>query len=193
MSLNPRSTSSISTQSAKRRTKKIQETRIKREEPLSTSELPELVSRPSNSRLTELFKDYKFRLEWDNDVAYHIATNVISLRKFRGLSQTAVAKKMGTSQAAIARIESAEENITVSTFRRLIDALNGRLWIAIHPAESVPGSGDWVRVEGDALLTQADQSLGAEGCCSQKHWSANRTTIDRFRKITGEHSNRAIN
>lgn len=155
MSLNLRNASSISTPSVKKKTRKIQGTRPKREQPLSASHQPELVSRPSNSRLSELFKDREFRLKWDNDVAYQVATNIISLRKFRGLSQSAVAEKMGTSQAAIARIESAEENITVGTLRRLIGALDGRLRIAIYPAEAIQECGAWVRVDAEAVLTSS--------------------------------------
>ena len=42
---------------------------------------------------------------------------------------------MGTSQPKIARIESGEENITLRTLERLCSALNGRLRLAVEPAE----------------------------------------------------------
>jgi transcriptional regulator with XRE-family HTH domain len=51
------------------------------------------------------------------------------------MSQAEVAEKMNTSQSAVARIEGAEENITLSTLQRLIVALKGRLQISIGPEE----------------------------------------------------------
>jgi transcriptional regulator with XRE-family HTH domain len=51
------------------------------------------------------------------------------------MSQAEVSKAMGTSQSAVARIESAQENITVDTLQRLIVALNGRFHVSIQPQE----------------------------------------------------------
>lgn len=42
---------------------------------------------------------------------------------------------MGTSQPAIARIESAQENITLDTLHRFIVALKGRFRVEICPQE----------------------------------------------------------
>lgn len=51
---------------------------------------------------------------------------------------------MGTSQSAVARIESGDDNITVSTLKRLVDALEGRIRFAIEPKElSLPRWGEW--------------------------------------------------
>lgn len=51
------------------------------------------------------------------------------------MSQAEVARAMHTSQSAVARIESAQENITLDTLERLINTLNGRLHISIPPHE----------------------------------------------------------
>jgi len=51
------------------------------------------------------------------------------------MSQSSVAKAMGTSQSAIARIESAQENITLDTLRRLVVVLRGRFDVSIPPEE----------------------------------------------------------
>jgi transcriptional regulator with XRE-family HTH domain len=51
------------------------------------------------------------------------------------MSQARLAKKAGTSQSAIARIESGEENATETTVERLVNALDGRLRVSIAPAE----------------------------------------------------------
>jgi transcriptional regulator with XRE-family HTH domain len=79
--------------------------------------------------------DPAFRLAWDNDLSFHIAEHVARLRNYRGDSQATVAKAMGTSQSAIARIEGGDENITVRTVTRLVEALRGRIHFAIEPAE----------------------------------------------------------
>lgn len=51
------------------------------------------------------------------------------------MSQATVGGLMGTSQSAVARIESAQENITLGTLRRLITALRGRFQVSITPEE----------------------------------------------------------
>jgi transcriptional regulator with XRE-family HTH domain len=51
------------------------------------------------------------------------------------MSQQKVATASGTSQSAIARIESAQENITLDTLQRLIRALDGRFYVSIQPQE----------------------------------------------------------
>ena len=42
---------------------------------------------------------------------------------------------MGTSQSAIARIESAQENITLETLQRMVVAMKGRFYVSIEPQE----------------------------------------------------------
>jgi transcriptional regulator with XRE-family HTH domain len=127
--------SSISMQSAKRKTKKIPSLLSKRDAFMTTS-APELAkSIPSSSPLADLYKTEQFRAEWANDVAFHVARNVLHLRRYRRMSQSAVAVAMGTSQSAIARIESAQENITLDTLQRLTEALDGRFYVSIYPWE----------------------------------------------------------
>lgn len=92
-------------------------------------------SSSSPSRLGKLYRSSKFRRIWDNDISFHVAENAIYLRRLRGKSQGAVAKAMGTSQPAIARIEGGDENITLRTLRRLATALHGRIRFAIEPEE----------------------------------------------------------
>ena len=54
------------------------------------------------------------------------------------MSQGAVAQAMGTSQSAVARIESGQENITLDTLQRLVVALKGRFDVSIPPQEHAP-------------------------------------------------------
>jgi hypothetical protein len=58
---------------------------------------------------------------------------------------------MGTSQAALARIEGARENITLRTLGRTIEALKGRLTFFITPAElNIPAMPPWHSLVGVA-------------------------------------------
>jgi ribosome-binding protein aMBF1 (putative translation factor) len=56
-------------------------------------------------------------------------------RRARGLPRTAVAARMGTSEAAIARLEAGEVDPRLSTVERFADALGKRLeWHLIEDA-----------------------------------------------------------
>ena len=48
------------------------------------------------------------------------------MRKRRGITQTAAAKAMGVSQSALSQIE-AQQDLQLSTLRRLVHALGGEL------------------------------------------------------------------
>jgi transcriptional regulator with XRE-family HTH domain len=57
-------------------------------------------------------------------------------RKAAGLSQTEVAALMGTSQSAVARIESGPADVRASTLERYAAAVGGQIaWRLDHPAE----------------------------------------------------------
>ena len=54
------------------------------------------------------------------------------LRRSRGLSQTEVAARMGTSQSALARLESGQADVRVSTLARYAAALEVDLGFAVR-------------------------------------------------------------
>ena len=85
--------------------------------------------------MSELYSAPEFIRGWRNDASFHVAENAIQLRKFRHLTQTEVAALMGSSQSAVARIEGGDENITLSTLKRLVIALKGRLFLSFPPEE----------------------------------------------------------
>jgi transcriptional regulator with XRE-family HTH domain len=130
-----RNESSMSTPSARKRIKRTQATPSKPDPSLTAYGQAEVVSRHSSSRLTDLYRTEEFQAEWANNVPFHIARNLLHLRRYRGMSQQAVATAMGTSQSAVARIESAQENITLETLERHIGALDGRFYVSIRPSE----------------------------------------------------------
>jgi ribosome-binding protein aMBF1 (putative translation factor) len=57
-------------------------------------------------------------------------------RQAAGLSQTEVAARMGTSQSAVARLESGTADVRASTLERYAAAVGGQItWKLDHPAE----------------------------------------------------------
>jgi transcriptional regulator with XRE-family HTH domain len=65
--------------------------------------------------------------------------DLVALREARGLTQAQLARLVGVTQPAIAKIESgAAKNLQLKTLVRLITALGGRLDVAIRrPAPSI--------------------------------------------------------
>jgi transcriptional regulator with XRE-family HTH domain len=115
---------------------------------------PPVVSDGSRSPLDEALADPESRLAWDNDVRFQISRQLVRLRRFRKMSQALLAKKVGTSQSQVARIESGEENATETTVERMINALDGRLRVSIAPAElPVPWPQPWWNQMGPATTT----------------------------------------
>lgn len=59
-----------------------------------------------------------------------------SVREAAGLSQTLVAAKMGTSQSAVARIETGEVDVRMSTVERYAAAVGSRVTWAVAGARA---------------------------------------------------------
>lgn len=79
-----------------------------------------------------LLKNPKFKKEWENSEAeYQLACKLIEARLKRGFSQRDLAKKIGTSQAAISRIEGMNGNPSLSFLKRISFALGSKLQISI--------------------------------------------------------------
>src|SRR5688572_5017442 len=106
MSAKPLINSTTSTVSARKPMRKIQASSSLPEG--TTTGEPLVVSDPSISPLDEALQDFESRLKWDNDVRFHVSRNLLHLRKYRKMSQETLASKAGTSQSAIARIESGD-------------------------------------------------------------------------------------
>lgn len=88
-------------------------------------------------RLTEklLKQDPSMKEELEKaERAWDIAFQVCNLRKKSGLTQTQLAKLVGTKQSNIARIESADyTGYTLKTLEKVTRALKARLQIKIVP------------------------------------------------------------
>lgn len=81
--------------------------------------------------LKELLKNPEFKKEWENsEVEYQLGRKLIEARLERNLSQRDLAKRIGTSQAAISRIEAMDGNPSLSFLKRIAQALNTKLTIS---------------------------------------------------------------
>jgi len=67
-----------------------------------------------------------------------IGNTIANLRLSRGLTQADLARKIGTKQPAIARIEQGQNPPSLRTLLRIADALNARLVIRLEPLEQPP-------------------------------------------------------
>lgn len=66
--------------------------------------------------------------------AYEFAVQLAELRRQRGLSQAALAKRAGMTQSEVARIEAAEASPTFDTMARLLAAAEADLDIKFRDA-----------------------------------------------------------
>ena len=75
--------------------------------------------------LARQLKNPEFKKAWDDLAAeYDLAAEVIRMRMMRNLTQTQLAKLVGTSQPAIARLESGNHtNVTLAFLYRVARAL----------------------------------------------------------------------
>lgn len=86
-----------------------------------------------------LASDPAFRLAHEQGrVADELAIAVFTYRHQHGLSQRALAERLGMRQPQVARIESGEVNPTMETLTRLSKALGLRIRIDITPDDPSP-------------------------------------------------------
>jgi len=79
----------------------------------------------------ELKNDY-FKQEWENnELRYRVIKQLIKLRNTYNLSQTELAKKIGTTQAVISRIENGTTNIGIDFLDRIAKAFNKKINLEI--------------------------------------------------------------
>lgn len=80
-------------------------------------------------------KDPAFREAYDAlDEEFALAAQVVEARARAGLTQEELADRMGTSQSAIARLESGKSRPSVATLEKLARATGSRLRIALEAA-----------------------------------------------------------
>ena len=78
----------------------------------------------------ELLKDPEVAAEYERlKPHYELVSQLIGARMKRGFTQADLAKKMGTKQSAIARVESGSANPSINFLQKLATALGSRLVI----------------------------------------------------------------
>ena len=82
--------------------------------------------------LKESLKNPEFRKIWkESDAEYLLAKALIKVRLQKNFSQRDLAKKVGTNQAAISRIESMQGNPSLSLLKRIAHALGAKFVLSI--------------------------------------------------------------
>ena len=79
-------------------------------------------------------KDPEFVREWEKlEPHYQIARQMIGARIKKKMSQEELAKKIGTGQAVISRLEGMNAKPSISLLKRVADALDTPIKITINP------------------------------------------------------------
>jgi transcriptional regulator with XRE-family HTH domain len=90
------------------------------------------------ARITQLHKKWmkepKYRKAYEAlEEEFVLASAVIEVRNRAGLTQEDLARKMGTTQPVVARLESGRSRSSMRTLERLADATGSRLLISFAP------------------------------------------------------------
>lgn len=81
----------------------------------------------------QIFKDPAIKAEYDKlQPEFALIRAVIEARMKKGLTQNELAKKIGTKQSVISRLEIGKANPSFSFLTRLAEALNSRLEIRFN-------------------------------------------------------------
>lgn len=89
-------------------------------------------------RIAEKFNDKNFEKQFlQSSAFYRLASEVLLLRKQRGLTQKELAEKIGTTQAVISRVESASVKPSFDTILKIADALDAAMDVRLLPVENI--------------------------------------------------------
>ena len=95
-------------------------------------------SRTVKEHLKEKMKGAEFHAAWRGlDEEFDILEGVIKAREKAGLTQEELARRIGTKQPALSRLERGGfSRATVETLRKIADALDARLVVKLEPKKS---------------------------------------------------------
>jgi ribosome-binding protein aMBF1 (putative translation factor) len=84
--------------------------------------------------ITEQMKDPEFKKAWDAlDPEFQVLKAMIKGRERTGISQAELARRIGTKQSVISRMErGAFSKATLETIKKVADALDMRLELRLH-------------------------------------------------------------
>jgi len=87
----------------------------------------------------EINRDAEFHAEWERTtLARLVAAELVGYRSDHGLSQQALADRIGCSQPNVAKLESGEHNPAIETLVNLSRTLGIEFMIDIAPAKQTP-------------------------------------------------------
>jgi ribosome-binding protein aMBF1 (putative translation factor) len=88
---------------------------------------------PAKKAFAEWRKDPAFREAYEAlEAEFALATQVIEARARAGITQAELAERMGTSQSAVARLESGKAHPSVATLEKLAEATGSKLRIVLE-------------------------------------------------------------
>jgi ribosome-binding protein aMBF1 (putative translation factor) len=91
---------------------------------------------PADDVLARRLTSKDFAGEWDRTaLARGVAVAVVRYRVEHGLSQAALAKRLGVSQPVVARLEGGEHTPTWETLSRLAREMNVHFVVDVDPTE----------------------------------------------------------
>jgi transcriptional regulator with XRE-family HTH domain len=102
--------------------------------------------------LPRKLKDREYRRRFFlAEASARIASQLVALRKRRGLNQTQLAELADTQQPAISRAERADyHNWSFNTLRSIADALDARIRVTIEAAEDVMAEYEPAKERGES-------------------------------------------
>lgn len=96
-----------------------------------------------NVLLKEKFQDEGFAREYYRNATYfRLADQILQLRKERGLTQTELADKAGTTQAVVSRLENVSVRASLESVVKLAEALDAIVEVNLKPFEEVKPFGE---------------------------------------------------
>jgi len=99
-----------------------------------------MISKPQKIKLTDFddflkeeLKNPEFKKWYDYyGKQVEISYNLLLLRKEKGMTQAELAKKIGTSQSNVARLERGQQNFTVETLDKIAKVFGKELKISFN-------------------------------------------------------------
>jgi len=105
-----------------------------------------------------LLKDPEFGAEYEAlEPEYKLAATLIRLRLAKGLTQEQLARLLNTKQESIARLESGSSLPSLSTVKKLADALDAELEISLRPKNKTSEDSSATSTSEDSSATSRYQ------------------------------------
>lgn len=114
----------------------------------------------------------------------HIGARIADIRETTGMTQGELAKHIGTTQSAIARIESGKQNVTADTLKKLSAALRKNL-VTLSPGSLNVQINGGKKLSG--TITTSTSKNGAVGLLCASLLNKGKTTLRKVPRIEEVH------